>query len=93
MATGLNGSFLAGATGTTAAVGPMSYAAILVDIATTGSVDVEEQMPSGAWIKTQVGIAADARVNFSFPNNGTIRLNVTANGSSIEYSIRPGDHI
>lgn len=93
MAVGLNGSFLAGAIGPTAAVGPMSYAGVLIDIATTGSVDIEELMPSGAWIKTVTAIVADDRRNFSFPNNGTIRLNVTANGSSIEFSIRPGDHI
>lgn len=93
MAVGLNGSFLAGATGPTTAVGPMGYAGILIDIATTGSVDIEEQMPSGAWIKTETAIVADARRSLTFPNNGTIRLNVTANGSSIEYSIRPGDHI
>lgn len=81
----------ASGTGALTAVGPNYKFNIDIDIATTGSVDIEKKMPSGAWIKVVTGITADYSNVFETPAMSTIRLNVTAVGSTIEWAVIPGD--
>jgi hypothetical protein len=78
-------------TGALTTVGPNYKFNIDIDFASTGSVDIEKQMPSGAWIKAATGITADYTNVFETPAMSTIRLNVTANGSTIEWAVIPGD--
>ena len=72
-------------------VGPNYKFNIDIDFATTGSVDIEKKMPSGAWIKVVTGITADYSSVYDTPAMSTIRLNVTAVGSTIEWAVIPGD--
>lgn len=78
-------------TGALTAVGPNYSFAVKLDFASTGSVDIEEKMPSGNWIKVVTGITADYSNVWESPAMTTIRLNVTANGSTIEWAVIPGD--
>ncbi|RTM07419.1 MAG: hypothetical protein EKK31_11695 [Hyphomicrobiales bacterium] len=77
-------------TGALAAVGPNYKFAIKMDFG-TGSVDIEEKMPSGNWIKVVTGITADYSNVWESPAMTTIRLNVTAHSSAIEWAVIPGD--
>lgn len=71
-------------------VGPNYKFAIKMDFG-SGSVDIEEKMPSGAWIKVVTGITADYSNVWESPAMTTIRLNVTAHVSAIEWAVIPGD--
>jgi anaerobic glycerol-3-phosphate dehydrogenase len=77
-------------TGALIAVGPNYKFAIKMDFG-SGSVDIEEKMPSGAWIKVVTGITADYSNVWESPAMTTIRLNVTAHVSAIEWAVIPGD--
>jgi hypothetical protein len=81
----------ASGTGAQTAVGPNYKFNIDIDFASTGSVDIEKKMPSGAWIKVATGITADYANVWDEPAMSTIRLNITANGSTIEWAVTPGD--
>jgi len=83
---------MAGAAGTitgTGAVGTsaVTHASIKMDFSGTASVDIEEQMPSGAWIKIVTGVTADYRQVYESPTLATIRLNCTSFTNNVEYSI------
>lgn len=71
-------------TGTSAAIAGTKIT-IKMDFAGTASVDVEEQMPSGAWIKVVTGTTADYRSVYESPTITTIRLNCTAFTNAVEY--------
>lgn len=73
----------------TGAVGTVAGTKITIklDFAGTASVDVEEQMPSGGWIKIDTGITSDYRKVFESPTQSTIRLNCTAFTNSVEYTV------
>lgn len=58
---------------------------IKMDFAGTASVDIEEQMPSGAWIKVVTGTTADYRSVYESPTMATLRLNCTAYTNAVEY--------
>jgi hypothetical protein len=80
------------ASGTITATGPtagiaVKRASVKMDFAGTASVDIEEQMPSGAWIKIATGITADDRQVFESPTISTIRLNCTAYTNDVVWSI------
>lgn len=77
-------------TGALTAVGPNYRFAIKLKFG-TGSVDIEEKMPSGAWLKVVTGITADYPYVWEGPTMTTIRLNVTAHSSPIEWAVIPGD--
>lgn len=61
---------------------------IKMDFAGTASVDVEVEMPSGAWVKIETGITADycKVAEFAVPN--VVRLNCTAHTDNVEYTIK-----
>lgn len=77
-------------TGALTAVGPNYKFAIKLDFG-SGSVDLEQKMPSGNWIKIVTGITADYSQVFESPAMTTLRLNVTAHVSAIEWELTPGD--
>jgi hypothetical protein len=77
-------------TGALTAVGPNYRFAIKMDFG-TGSVDIEEKMPSGNWIKVVTGITADYSNIWESPALTTIRLNVTAHSGAIEWAVIPAD--
>lgn len=63
---------------------------VKLDFAGTASVDIEEQMPSGAWVKRTTAVTAD---NISTIDNvapAAIRLNCTAFTNNVEYSLETG---
>jgi len=64
-----------------------SRISIKMKFAGTASVDVEEQMPSGNWIKIDTGITADYRKVFDSPSLSSIRLNCTAFTNAVEYVV------
>lgn len=74
------------ATGATGAVAGTKFS-IKMDFSGTASVDIEEQMPSGAWIKTVTAITADYRSVYESPTLTTLRLNCTAYTNSVEYVV------
>lgn len=63
---------------------------ISMDFAGTASVDIEQQMPSGAWIKIETAIAADYSMTAEFATVQTIRLNCTAFTDAVEYALESG---
>lgn len=63
---------------------------IKMDFAGTASVDIEEKMPSGAWIKIETGVTADYRKIAEFATPSHIRLNCTAHTNDVEYLIKAG---
>ncbi len=71
-------------TGTSAAIAGTKIS-IKMDFAGTASVDLEEQMPSGAWIKVVTGTTADYRQVYDSPSIATLRLNCTAFTNAVEY--------
>lgn len=71
-------------------VGPSYKFDIKMDFG-TGSVDIEEKMPSGNWIKVVTAITADYRTVYESAAATTIRLNVTAHTAAIEWAVIPGD--
>lgn len=77
-------------TGALTAVGPSYKFDIKMDFG-TGSVDIEEKMPSGNWIKVVTAITADYRTVYESASATTIRLNVTAHSAAIEWAVIPGD--
>lgn len=56
----------------------------------TATVDVEERMPDGDWIKIETGITADYRKVFESPDNSALRLNCTAYTNDVEYVMATG---
>lgn len=68
-----------------------SHMDILMDFAGTASVDVEVQMPSGAWVKVETGITADYHKVFDPASTLNVRLNCTAHTNNVEYAISPGE--
>lgn len=77
-------------TGATAAVVGKSFS-IKMDFAGTASVDIEEQMPSGAWIKVNAAaVTADNRQVFTSPVSTALRLNCTSFTNNVEWSLEPG---
>ena len=61
--------------------------AIKMDFVGTASVDVEQLMPSGSWIKVETGIEADYSKVFDGGAMSTLRLNCTAHTDNAEYSM------
>jgi len=59
---------------------------IYMDFAGTASVDVEVQMPSGAWIKVVTGITADYAQVYD-ANGVALRLNCTAHTNNVEWNL------
>lgn len=53
----------------------------------TASIDVEEQMPSGDWIKIETAITADASLSYEGASATVLQLNVTAHTSAVEWQI------
>jgi hypothetical protein len=53
----------------------------------TGSVDVEEKMPSGNFIKIETGITADYSKVYDGFGPTTLRFNVTSHSAPIEWKI------
>jgi hypothetical protein len=53
----------------------------------SGSVDLEQQMPSGSWIKLDVGITSDYSKVYDSPRPATLRFNVISYVSPIEWAI------
>lgn len=52
-----------------------------------GSVDIEQKMPSGSFIKLETGITSDVSLVFDGPCPTALRLNVTDHSSPIEWAI------
>lgn len=75
-------------TGATAAVVGKNFS-IKMDFAGTASVDIEEQMPAGSWIKVATGITADNRQVFESPTSTALRLNCTAYTNDVVWSLEP----
>lgn len=78
--------------GTFAATGTSStitgdYITIKMDFAGTASVDVEEQMPSGAWVKIDTPITTDYRKEYQSGAQSVLRLNCTAHTQDVEYAM------
>ena len=76
-------------TGTTDPIGGRKVG-IILDFAGTASVDVEMQMPSGAWVKvpdTGTGITADGPLLLEWPTDVQVRLNCTAHTNNVEYAM------
>ena len=78
-------------TGTFAATGasPAMAAPIItiqMDFAGTASVDVQSQMPSGAWITVET-VTADYHKVFDQGGVVPIRLNCTAFTNNVEYAL------
>lgn len=63
---------------------------IKMDFAGTASVDLEEQMPSGAWVKVATAITADNRQVFESPTPTALRLNCTAFTNNVEWALEAG---
>lgn len=63
---------------------------IKLDFSGAASVDIEEQMPSGAWIKRTTAITADNVSTIDNISMAAIRLNCTAFTNSVEYSMETG---
>lgn len=63
---------------------------VAMDFAGTASVDVERQMPSGAWIKIETAITADYSKVAEFPGSIALRLNCTAHTNNVEYVMQTG---
>lgn len=80
----VTGSFAG--TGTSAAIAATKIT-IKMDFAGTASVDVEEQMPSGSWIKVVTAVTADYRSVYESPTLATLRLNCTAFTNAVEYAM------
>lgn len=78
-------------TGTSAAIVGRQIA-IRMDFAGTASVDVEVQMPSGAWIKNADGTAITADYDKVYDRGvvTALRLNCTAHTNNVEYSLSIG---
>lgn len=66
--------------------------AIRMDFAGTASVDIEVQMPSGAWIKNPDGTAITADYDEVYDRGvvTALRLNCTAHTNNVEYSLSTG---
>lgn len=62
--------------------------AIRMDFAGTASVDIQERMPSGTWVKVGDSITADASRIYDSPVSTTIRLSCTAYTNAVEYIIQ-----
>lgn len=58
---------------------------IKMDFAGAASVDIEEQMPSGSWVKVVTGTTVDYRSVYESPTLATLRLNCTAYTNAVEY--------
>jgi hypothetical protein len=67
-------------------VGPFKSMTCKLDFG-SGSVDLEQQMPSGAWIKIDTAITADYSKVFDSPVPQTLRFNCTAFTTAIEWDI------
>ena len=80
----VTGSF-AGTTQSAAIAG--TKVTIKMDFAGAASIDVEEQMPSGSWIKVVTAVTADYRSVYESPTMATLRLNCTAFTNAVEYSM------
>lgn len=65
--------------------------AIRMDFAGTATVDIEVQMPSGAWIKSATGITADYDQLYDRGGVPTaMRLTCTAYTNNVEYILATG---
>lgn len=64
--------------------------AITMDFAGTASVDIEQLMPSGAWIKVATAIVADYSQVFNNGAVASLRLNCTAYTNAVEYALIGG---
>ncbi|RUW04040.1 MAG: hypothetical protein E5X94_00660 [Mesorhizobium sp.] len=73
-------------TGATGAIAGTKFS-IKMDFSGTASVDIEEQMPSGNWIKAVTAITADYVQVYDRPTLTTLRLNCTAFTNSVEYIV------
>lgn len=60
---------------------------VKMDFAGTASIDVEEQMHTGSWIKIVTGTTADYYSVFDAPTGATIRLTATAVTNDVVYSL------
>lgn len=58
---------------------------VMLDFAGTASVDIEMQMPSGAWIKRTTGITADNVALVEWSSDVQVRVNCTAHTNNVEY--------
>lgn len=63
---------------------------VAMDFAGTASVDIERQMPGGAWIKVDTAITADSDQVLDYPANVAIRLNCTAHTNNVVYVMMTG---
>jgi hypothetical protein len=53
----------------------------------SGSVDLEQKMPSGSYIKIDTGISSDYAKVYDSPRDVTLRFNVITYVSPIEWAI------
>lgn len=64
---------------------------IIMDVTGTASVDIEEQLPTGNWIKIATAITADYSQVFDSPVICSLRLNNTAGAGPVDYAMFQGD--
>lgn len=60
---------------------------VKMDFSGTATVQIETQMPSGAWIVVGTAFTADTSQVVEFASRGAVRLNCTAYTNSVEYSM------
>lgn len=82
-------------TGTFSATGQSSTCTgrkidIAMNFAGTASVDVERQMPDGAWIKIETAVTADYNAVAEYPASVAILLNCTAHTNDVVYLLATG---
>jgi len=82
----VSGTF--GATGTSAEI-VGDYISIILDFGASpsASVDLEEQLPDGTWVKNPdaTAVIADYRKVWQTPEESRLRLNCTAHTNDVKY--------
>lgn len=63
---------------------------IALDFAGTATVQIERQMPSGAWLVIGSAYTADTNQVLEFAEPKAVRLNCTAFTNAVEYSMDTG---
>lgn len=64
---------------------------IKMDVTGTASVDVEEKMHDGDWIKIATAVTADYRQVFDSPSVSALRLNNTSGSGPVDYTMATGE--
>lgn len=83
----VTGTFTSAAPTTSSAAVFGTKVRVKMDFAGTASVDVEERMHNGNWIKLESGITADYMKVYDSPVGATIRLTPTAVTNDVVYSL------